>query len=63
MTKIEELTRASYLAYQLRSERKRMRQAAKKQTELNQKLTKLRRDTEDRALAREHNCEVSDFAH
>lgn len=60
---IKELSRASYLAYQLRSERKRMIKASKAQTKLNQKLTKMRRDAEDRAVARELSCEVSDFAY
>lgn len=59
---LKELTRASYLAYQLRSEKLQMTRAARKQSKKDKKLTQMRRAAEDRALARELGCEVSDFA-
>ena len=62
MTAIEEQTRTSFLQYQLKKERRRMSVANRKVTSLNKRVTVLRRAYEDRQLARELNCAVSDFA-
>jgi len=63
MTVIEEQTRSSFLQQTLRLERKAMRRASAKQTALNKRVTELRRATEDRKLARQLDCEVTDFAY
>ena len=45
------------------NERKRIRRASAKQIEINKLMVSQRRAVEDRAIARELHCEVSDFAY
>jgi hypothetical protein len=61
MTVYQELMYNNITQAMLRRESRSTRKESKKQEEANRRLTQLRRATEDRAMARELGCEVSDF--
>ena len=61
MTAIQELMANQVTRALLRREQAKSRTASKKQAALNLKTVELRRAHEDRELAREFNCSVSDF--
>lgn len=62
MTPIQELMHNQITRALLRREQAKSRTASKKQAAINLKTVELRRAAEDRQLAREYNCTVSDFA-
>jgi hypothetical protein len=63
MTAYQQMMRDQLTRKVLFNERKRIRRASAKQIEANKVMVSQRRAVEDRAIARELNCEVSDFAY
>jgi len=63
MTAYQQMMRDQLTRKVLFNERKRIRRASAKQIEINKLMVSQRRAVEDRAIARELNCEVSDFAY
>ena len=63
MTEYQQMMRDQLTRKVLFNERKRIRRASAKQIEINKLMVSQRRAVEDRAIARELNCEVSDFAY
>ena len=62
MTAIQEMMYNQITQARLRKENRQTRKFNKKQAALNVKTVARRRAAEDRQLARELGCEVSDFA-
>jgi len=62
MTAIQEVMYNQITQALLRKENRQTRRASKKQEVINLKTVTLRRAAEDRQLARELGCQVSDFA-
>tara|TARA_B100000780_G_scaffold246590_1_gene191195 strand:- start:905 stop:1096 length:192 start_codon:yes stop_codon:yes gene_type:complete len=63
MTAYQEMMRDQLTRKVLFNERKRIRRSSAKQIEANKLMVEQRRAAEDRAVARELNCSVSDFAY
>jgi hypothetical protein len=63
MTAYQQMMRDQLTRKVLFNERKRIRRASAKQIEINKLMVSQRRAVEDRAIARELHCEVSDFAY
>jgi hypothetical protein len=63
MTEYQQMMRDQLTRKVLFNERKRIRRASAKQIEINKLMVSQRRAVEDRAIARELHCEVSDFAY
>ena len=63
MTTYQQMMRDQLTRKVLFNERKRIRRASAKQIEVNKIMVTQRRAVEDRAIARELHCEVSDFAY
>jgi len=63
MTTYQQMMRDQLTRKVLFNERKRIRRASAKQIETNKIMVSQRRAVEDRAIARELNCKVSDFAY
>ena len=63
MTAYQQMMRDQLTRKVLFNERKRIRRASAKQIEINKIMVSQRRAVEDRAIARELHCEVSDFAY
>ena len=63
MTAYQQMMRDQLTRKVLFNERKRIRRASAKQIEANKVMVSQRRAVEDRAIARELHCEVSDFAY
>jgi len=62
MTAIQEMMSNQITQALLRKEYRATRKASKKQEAINLKTVALRRAAEDRQLARDLGCKVSDFA-
>jgi|TARA_B110000261_G_scaffold101300_1_gene114066 hypothetical protein len=63
MTTYQQMMRDQLTRKVLSNERKRIRRASAKQIEVNKIMVTQRRAVEDRAIARELECEVADFAY
>ena len=63
MTAYQQMMRDQVTRKVLFNERKRIRRASAKQIEINKLMVSQRRAVEDRAIARELNWKVSDFAY
>ena len=63
MTTYQQIMRDQLTRKILFNERKRIRRASAEQIEANKIMVSQRRAVEDRAIARELNCAVSDFAY